>query len=176
MKGFVSFYFILWLRLYCEEVLSVSSNRQWSIYTVLWRNYQVPGSLWPFATVINPAVNLGQMCPVEDGSGRGLLRVPWSLLTCGSPAPDPAMLLHSRHFDNWLDMWVGILRLWRVNYNTWQPLIWFRGLALYVFCPPSPLRYWKDEKERWWWRCYLWGEPCFPNGNCTFCWILCSLW
>lgn len=107
---------------------------------------------------------------------RGLLRVPWSLLTCGSPSPDPAMLLHSRHFDNWLDMWVGILRLWRVNYNTWQPLIWFRGLALYVFCPPSPLRYWKDEKERWWWRCYLWGEPCFPNGNCTFCWILCSLW
>lgn len=29
---------------------------------------QVPGILWPFSTVINPAVNLGQLCPSEDGS------------------------------------------------------------------------------------------------------------
>lgn len=53
---------------------------------------QVPGILWPFSTVINPAVNLGQLCPSEEGE-QGLLRVPWSLFTWGSLSPDPAMFL-----------------------------------------------------------------------------------
>lgn len=36
------------------------------------RSYEgitISGVLWPFSTVMNPAVNLGQMCPVENGSG-----------------------------------------------------------------------------------------------------------
>lgn len=58
MKGFVSFYFILWLRFYCEEVLSVASNRQRSIQGLM-KECPVPESLWPLAAAMNPAVTSG---------------------------------------------------------------------------------------------------------------------
>lgn len=58
MKGFVSFYFILWLRFYCEEVLSVASNWQRNTQGLM-KECPIPESPWPLATAMNPAVNLG---------------------------------------------------------------------------------------------------------------------
>lgn len=72
------------------------------VYKVLWRNDQVPGVLWPFPTVINPAVNIGRCvllkmgaaCPGHRGSvGSCLLTLPCSLT--------------HRHFGHWLDSWVS---------------------------------------------------------------------
>lgn len=107
---------------------------------VLWRNYQVPGILWPFSTVINPAVNLGQLCPSENGSGvfSGDSGHCWPggarllMLPCSSAC---------WHFENWLDMLVGSEGR---TTTYWKPLIRFRGLVLRRLL--SPFSLWGTER------------------------------
>lgn len=131
---------------------------------------QVPGILWPFSTVINPAVNLGQLCPSEDGS-RVFSGCP------GHCSPGEACLLTLPcssvcwHFENWPDMWVGY-EGWTTMY--WKPLIWFRGLVLVRLLSPFPL--WgteRIEKASWRW-CRVWGELTSHIEIALFCRILCS--
>jgi hypothetical protein len=69
---------------------------------------EIPSPWSPVAssTVTHPAVHLGQVCPVENGGGV-LLWVPWPPRAYKAHAP----LLTHWHFDNWLDMLMGILGL-----------------------------------------------------------------
>lgn len=170
MKGFVSFYFILWLRFYCEEVLSVTSNRQRSTQGLM-KECPTPESLWPLATVMNPAVNLGWMCPIEDGSGvlseRPAPCGPVGALLLTLPRPSA-----HRHFDNGTGRVTGCLGLGRVNHDVLIPLIQFRGpcCTSVVPCPFEVPKEWKREVVG-----SRFGRI-FPNRNCTFCWILCCLW
>lgn len=125
---------------------------------------QVPGILWPFSTVINPAVNLGQLCPSEDGS-RVFSGCP------GHCSPGEACLLTLPcssvcwHFENWPDMWVGY-EGW--NHNVLEALdLVQRFSACTSFVPLSPLRYWKDWKGEVAVVSCL-GRTHFPHRNCTF--------
>lgn len=101
---------------------------------------------------------------------RGLVRVPWSPLTGGSPSPDPAVFL------TLLALWEltgHVSGLWRVNHNR-KPSIQFGGLVLVRLLFPLPL--WGTERiKRRGGKVSCLGGTSFPQRNCTFCWILCSL-
>lgn len=76
----------------------------------------------------------------EWKQGRGLLRVPWSLLTWGNPSPAPAVFLAL--LAPW-ELTGHVSGSWRVNHN-WMPLIQFRGLALVRLL--SPFSLWGTER------------------------------
>lgn len=166
MTGFVSFYFILWLRFYFEDVLSLSSDRQWSVQ-VLWRNYQVPGAPWPFSTVVDPAVNLGQCVLLEMGVGSPP-RAP-AMVGLGEPVSRPchAPQLAGTLMTDWTGR-MSILGLWRMNHNVLKTLDLAQRLSAVRLSSPFPCEVLKGIKERWWWWCRVLGQPYFPSRNCTF--------
>lgn len=134
------------------------------VFKVLWRIDQVPQVLWLFPTVINPAVSVGDVsCWKWE---RGLLWVPRSPWAWGSLSPGPVPRLAGPLSAD------GALR--RGNHSVRRTLGSVSGSRAIRLLSPFPLEVLKGIEERWWWCCVL-GEPYFPNGNCTFGYVLCSL-
>lgn len=126
---------------YILKKFEFSSNRN-EVYKVLWRNYEVPGVLWLFSTVINPAVNLGHCVLLKMRAGSSL-RVPvtvdlWEPLSWPCRAPQLAGTL----LTDWT--WSWVFRVMKGEpQRTESPWFGSEG-SCYTSCLPFPLRYLKD--------------------------------
>lgn len=114
MKGFVSFYFTLCLRLYFEEVLSFFSNTQWSIWGLM-KEFPSPWSPVAVFHSNKSCCKLRTMCHFENGS-RVFSACPGHCCPVGAHLLTLLCSLTRWHFDDWLDV--------LMSYEGWATACW----------------------------------------------------